>query len=89
MTCLTKVLHFWYTWHMPTTKARINITADKDIERSLAAAAKRDGVPKASKAAELLRLALDLEEDLLLSAIADERLAQKNIKWLSHKEVWK
>ncbi|KKW02020.1 MAG: hypothetical protein UY36_C0012G0003 [Parcubacteria group bacterium GW2011_GWA1_49_11] len=74
---------------MPTTKTRINITADKDIERSLVAAAKRDGVPTASKAAELLRLALELEEDLALSAIADERLTGKKIKWLSHKQVWK
>ena len=53
------------------------------------AAAKRDGVPTASKAAELLRLALELEEDLALSAIADERLTGKKIKWLSHKQVWK
>ena len=74
---------------MPTLKTRINITADKDIERSLVAAAKRDGVPMASKAVELLRLALDLEEDLALSSIADERLADKNIRWISHQKAWK
>ena len=74
---------------MPTIKPRINITADKDVERSLVAAAKRDGVPMAAKAAELLRLALELEEDLALGQIAEERLRSKNIKWVSHKAAWR
>lgn len=74
---------------MPTAKTRINITADNDVERSLMAAAKRDGVPVASKAAELLRLALEIEEDLALSSLADERLAHKKVRWFSHKKVWK
>ena len=74
---------------MPTIKRRINITTDRDVEKSLFAAAKRDRVPVASKAAELLRLALELEEDLALNALAEERLFNKKIKWVSHKETWK
>jgi uncharacterized protein (DUF1778 family) len=45
---------------MPTTKQRINITADKDLEEALRLAAKHDKVSVASKAAELLRFALDI-----------------------------
>lgn len=74
---------------MPTIKRRINITTDQDVEKSLLAAAKRDRVPVAAKAAELIRLALELEEDLALSTLAEERLCDKKIKWVSHKEVWK
>ncbi len=73
---------------MPTTKARINITADKDVEKSLIAAARRDGVPTASKAAELLRLALELEEDFYWSKLAEERDV-KGVKYISHEKFWK
>lgn len=74
---------------MPTIKRRINITTDRDVEKSLLAAAKRDQVPVAAKAAELIRLALELEEDLALSTLVEERLSNKKIKWVSHKEAWK
>ncbi len=74
---------------MPTIKRRINITTDQDVEKSLLAAAKRDRVPVAAKAAELLRFALELEEDLALNTLVEERLSNKKIKWVSHKEVWK
>lgn len=74
---------------MPTIKRRINITTDQDVEKSLLAAAKRDQVPVAAKAAELIRLALEIEEDLALSVLAEGRLSNKKIKWLSHKEAWK
>ena len=73
---------------MTTTKRRINITADKDVEKALIRSAKRDGVPTASKAADLLRIALELEEDLAWAALAHERMSRKNVKYLTHKQVW-
>ncbi len=74
---------------MPTTKKRINITANKDIEEALTASAKRSGMSISKKITELLRDALELEEDLAWAAIVDERLSKKNIKWVSHKNAWK
>ena len=74
---------------MTTTKHRINITADKDVEKALIRSAKRDGIPTASKAANLLRIALELEEDLAWAELADQRLSEKNIKWVSHKMAWR
>ncbi|MEK6654221.1 MAG: hypothetical protein AABY92_03600 [Thermodesulfobacteriota bacterium] len=59
-----------------------------DVEAALKAAAKRDGVPVASKAADLLRLALELEEDLALGAIVEER-ERAHVKFISHEEFWK
>jgi len=73
---------------MATTKERINITADPDIERALKRAAKREKVPVATKAAALLRLGLELEEDLAMVKIIDKRLKTK-VKFISHDKVWK
>ena len=74
---------------MTTINKRINITTDKNTRRALIHSAKRDGVTTSAKAAELIRVALELEEDLALSAIANERLSQKNIKWIPHELAWK
>ena len=73
---------------MATTKHRINITTDPDMERALRQAAKRDSVPLASKAAYLLRLALEMEEDSILEILAQTR-DKRGVKFLSHKVAWR
>ncbi len=73
---------------MATTKTRINVSLSVEVEQALKALAKRDQVPSATKAAELLRLALEIEEDYVFSAIADDRITEKSIKWLKSEEVW-
>lgn len=73
---------------MPTTKRRINISINKDIEDSLTSAAKRHNVPVATKAAELLRLALEIEEDLALAAAVEPRLKNRG-KGIPHSLAWK
>lgn len=74
---------------MATTKDRINISVSKDTRKMLKQLAKRDQVPEATKAAHLIMEALELEEDRVLSAIADERLKNHKGRWLSHEEVWR
>lgn len=69
------------------TKKRINISPDLETSLAVIQAAKRDKVPVATKAAELLRSALELEEDLILGAEAGRREKQKG-SYLSHEEVW-
>ncbi len=49
--------------------------------------AKRDQVPEATKAAELLRTALEIEEDEVLGEIASKRDIKK-AKFISHKKAW-
>ncbi len=72
---------------MSTIKKRINITADLDIEQSLIRAAKRDNLSVTTKATELLRLALELEEDLIFGATANKRLGEK-VKYLTYEKIW-
>ena len=73
---------------MPTTKQRIAISLDKDMEEALRLIAKRDKVPVASAAGDLLRLALELEEDLALGAIMEAR-DTPDATYLSSDEFWK
>lgn len=73
---------------MTTTKKRINITADADVEAALIRSAKRDKLPVTTKATELLRLALELEEDVVLGFLANERFSKRE-RYLSHEKAWK
>lgn len=86
---LTEVIHFCYTIKcMATLKKRVNISIPKSAEDALKRLAKRDQVPQATKAAELFRYALELEEDRVFDRIAAGRDSSGS-KLLSHKEVWK
>lgn len=73
---------------MPTTKTRLNITLSKELEEAIRLLAKRDNVPQATKAVELLEEALELEEDLVWDAIANERRA-KGGKMIPFDKIWK
>lgn len=73
---------------MATTKTRVNVSLSYEVERALIALAKRDQVPHATKAAELLRLALEIEEDCVLDAIASTRDVA-GVKFVSHKTAWR
>lgn len=59
----------------------------KDIDMALKKLAARDGVPQSAKALQLVEVALEIEEDQIWSAIAEERLKNKG-KLKTHKEVW-
>ncbi len=73
---------------MATTKRRLNITLSPEVDALISLIAKRDQVPEATKVRELLNISLALEEDKAFSILADERLNQKNVKRLSHSDVW-
>lgn len=70
-----------------TAKKRINISVSKLIEKAVERLASRDEMPVASKAAELLSLAIDLEEDQVWDSIASKR-DTKDAKYVSHKKAW-
>ena len=74
---------------MATTKRRINISVSKDTAEALGRLAKRDQEPVATKASALLEFALEIEEDRMLSEIADERLKGK-VRWIKDSDkIWK
>ena len=70
MTGAPLLVHFV---HMATTKPRLHISLSKPEEQFLAALAKRDQVPRATKASQLVRQAMEIEEDFALSGLAEER----------------
>ena len=72
---------------MATTKKRIVISIPTYVEHALEFLAKRDQVPQATKAAHLLEIALEIEEDRIWDATAKER-DTKNARFLSHKKAW-
>ncbi len=72
---------------MPTLKQRVNLTMPAHINRSLSAAARRDRTTIAAKALDLVRVALELEEDAALLSLAEirEKGGGKNIP---HAKAW-
>ncbi|MEQ1849830.1 MAG: hypothetical protein ABL890_04535 [Candidatus Peribacteraceae bacterium] len=72
---------------MSTTKKRLNITLSDHLAVFLKKVALRDEVPQATKAAEMLERAMELEEDAYFSMLAEER-EKKTSKLLSHDDFW-
>ena len=72
---------------MATLKRRINVSLPKDLDHALTRIALRDQVPQATKAADLLRLALEIEEDIVWDKLAKERDTRK-AKFISHNKAW-
>ena len=73
---------------MPTLKSRINISLPDEVKEALEKLAKRDRIPEATKAARLLEIAIEMEEDLFWNEIAEER-DKKQAKFISHAVAWK
>lgn len=72
---------------MPTAKKRLNITLPEETRVYLKQLALKENIPEATKAAELLQIALEIEEDAYFSKVADLR-AKKSGKSLSHRTFW-
>lgn len=72
---------------MPTTKKRVNISLSTELENALAKLAERDQIPQATKAVELIKTAIELEEDQFFDIIASER-DKRGAKFVSHKKAW-
>lgn len=70
------------------TKKRINISVSKEVNAAVALLAKRDRVPPATKVSHLLSLALEMEEDQVLDALAARRDTPR-AKFVSHALAWR
>lgn len=55
----------------------MNISLSNEMATILAGLAKRDAVPRATKAVELMKLAMEIEEDRVLNQIAESRDTDK------------
>ena len=72
---------------MPTENPRIQVTLDVQTSALLASMAQGQSRSISATAADLIREALELHEDMNLSGIADERL-KENKNWISHEKAW-
>jgi len=73
---------------MPTTKKRFNITLDRNTEQMVNFLAKHKNQPKSAIIASLTREALELQEDIALAKLAEERMRTHKGRWLNHEEAW-
>jgi hypothetical protein len=72
---------------MTTIKKRLNITLGAELEKAITDVAKRDKVPTATKAAELLEIALLIEEDTAWDILAKNR-EKEGGKFIDHDNAW-
>lgn len=72
---------------MTTTKKRLNISLTKSLESALAQLAMRDAVPRATKATQLLQVALEIEEDTIWDTLARKRDTSKST-FVNHNKAW-
>ena len=74
---------------MPAKNPRINVVLEKPLFHAVERLATRDGVSLSLKVRDLVREALEVEEDIGLSAFAEERERTfTKTKALKHREVW-
>ena len=72
---------------MPAVSPRINITVPRKIAAELHSKSVKNGVSVSRTALDLLIDAMERDEDLYFSGLADRRETQ-NKRWLSHAEAW-
>ena len=73
---------------MANAKTFLQISLTNSELELLAMLARRGGVSRATKATQLIRSAMENEEDRALSRLAEARDVP-GVKWMSHKEFWK
>lgn len=74
---------------MPAKNPRLNIVVEEALYRHVRILAEKEGVSVSTKVRDLLKQALEIQEDIFLGAIADQRSATwKDSDSLSHEDVW-
>ena len=74
---------------MPAKNPRINVVLEKPLYNAIERLATKEGVTLSTKVRDLIKEALEIEEDVALSEFAEirERSLTKS-KLLKHNEVW-
>ncbi len=74
---------------MPTRQPRVNVVLERPLYEALSRLAQRDGVSLSLKARDLLKAALEIEEDLVLGHFAAERERSfDRRKAMTHSQAW-
>lgn len=74
---------------MPTKNPRVNVVLERPLYNRVEHLAKKDGISMSLKVRDLIREALEMEEDVALSIFAEERERTfKRTMALKHNDVW-
>jgi hypothetical protein len=74
---------------MPTKNPRINVVLEKPLYESVRRLAKKEDISLSLKIRDLVKRALEAEEDAALAEFAQEREKTfRRSKALTHKQVW-
>ena len=74
---------------MPTKNPRVNVVLEKPLYDSVRRLAEKEEVSLSLKIRDLVRAALEAEEDAALAQFAEEREKSfKRTRALTHKQVW-
>jgi len=74
---------------MPAKNPRINVVLEKPLYNSIERLAKKEGISLSLKVRDLVKEALEIEDDIALSRFAEAREKTfKKAKALRHSEVW-
>ena len=74
---------------MPTKNPRINVALEEPIHSLIRRMARAKGVSLSMVTRDLVREALEMHEDAVLTRVADERVAAlAGRRTLSHAETW-
>ncbi|MDH3956484.1 MAG: ribbon-helix-helix protein, CopG family [Desulfobacteraceae bacterium] len=74
---------------MPSKNPRINVVLDDNLYKKIQFLAETEGVSLSAKVKDLIKEALEVQEDLCLAAFAEEReKTWDKSTALSHDEIW-
>lgn len=73
---------------MPSSSPRLNVVLDRELQKDLQLAARRRGKSLSAAAAELLRDALERDEDLFLARLSEHREKTRK-RTYSDEQAWK
>ena len=74
---------------MPTKNPRINVAVDNELYRTIQALSRTRGISMSMVTRDLIREAIDIEEDLALADFAAEREETLDSHpTLSHEDTW-
>jgi len=84
-----QVLHFSQGEYMPAKNPRVNVVLEKPLYDSVRRLAAKEEISVSLKIRDLVKDALEAQEDIVLTEVAEEREKTfRRSRGLSHKQVW-
>ncbi len=74
---------------MPSKNPRINVVLDAPLFKNVQFLAEKDGVSLSTKVRDLLKVAMEIQEDVILAEFAEARESSlEDSSSLTHEDTW-